>query len=133
MDTKTIKKINEAQVEELFTTDEPQILFLGTASTKATGYRGASAIYYFGKDGGVLMDAAEGSFGQLWDHFNDKAKVDEVLLKTRAIFITHMHGDHCIGIGKIMHERDHLVTATSDPVYIVIPQTIWDWVDNIRS
>jgi ribonuclease BN (tRNA processing enzyme) len=78
------------------------------------------------------MDVSEGTYGQLWDHFSDKAKVDEVLLKTRAIFITHMHGDHCLGIGKIMHERDQLVQPMSCPVYIVIPPTIWDWVDSIR-
>jgi hypothetical protein len=63
LDDDTIKKINEAEVEELFTTDEPQILFLGTASSRSLAYRGASAIYYFGKDGGVLMDVAEGTYG----------------------------------------------------------------------
>ena len=40
------------------------------------------------------MDSAEGSYGQLWDHFGTKKRVDEVLLKTRVIFITHIHGDH---------------------------------------
>jgi ribonuclease BN (tRNA processing enzyme) len=40
------------------------------------------------------MDCAEGSYGQLYDHFGVKEKVDETLEKLRVVFITHMHGDH---------------------------------------
>jgi ribonuclease BN (tRNA processing enzyme) len=42
---------------------EAQLLFLGTSSMKPTQYRGASGIYYFGENGAVLMDCAEGSYG----------------------------------------------------------------------
>ena len=73
---------------------EPQILFLGTSSMKPTPYRGASAIYIFSKNSALLMDCAEGSYGQILDHFGTKSKTDQVLLKTRAVFITHIHGDH---------------------------------------
>jgi ribonuclease BN (tRNA processing enzyme) len=55
-------------------------------------YRGASAIYYINEKRGVLMDCAEGSYGQILDHFGDKTP--DVLLKTKVIFITHIHGDH---------------------------------------
>jgi len=48
---------------------EPIILFLGTISMKPTMYRAASAIYVFIKGHGILMDCAEGSYGQLYDHF----------------------------------------------------------------
>ena len=48
---------------------EPQILFLGTISMKPTMYRSASAIYLFIKGHGILMDCAEGSYGQIYDHF----------------------------------------------------------------
>jgi hypothetical protein len=45
---------------------------------KPCHYRGASAIYYFCPDnkGAVLMDSAEGSYGQIFDHFGTKEKVD---------------------------------------------------------
>ena len=40
------------------------------------------------------MDCAEGSYGQLMDHFQTKERVDEVLSKLKVVFITHIHGDH---------------------------------------
>ena len=41
------------------------------------------------------MDCAEGSYGQIYDHFGGKIEmVNKVLLKTKIIFITHIHGDH---------------------------------------
>ena len=61
---------------------------------KPTVYRGASSIYVFNKKAAVMMDCAEGSYGQMFDHFGTKDKVDKVMLKTRAVFITHIHGDH---------------------------------------
>ena len=73
---------------------EPQLLFLGTVSMKPSPYRNASAIYVFNKNSAILMDCAEGSYGQIYDHFGTKENVDKVLLKTRVIFITHLHGDH---------------------------------------
>lgn len=74
--------------------DEPSIMFLGTVSTHASNLRGASAIYYHSQGHGILMDCAEGSYAQLMDHFGDQKKVDEILIKTKAIVITHIHGDH---------------------------------------
>ena len=48
---------------------EPQIMFLGTISMKPTMYRAASAICLFMRGFAILMDCAEGSYGQLYDHF----------------------------------------------------------------
>ncbi len=82
--------------------DEPQLLFLGTSSMKPTQHRGASAIYMFNKHAALLMDVAEGTYGQLYDHFQTKDNVSKVLIKTRVILITHIHGDHAFGIYKIL-------------------------------
>ena len=53
-----------------------------------------------------MMDCGEGTYGQLYDHFDSKEKVDWALLKIRALFITHIHGDHQLGILKVVYERD---------------------------
>ena len=35
--------------------------------------------------------------------------VDKIVLRTRIVFITHIHGDHQLGILKIMSERDNIL------------------------
>ena len=67
-------------------------MFLGTISPKPTTFRNPSSIYVLKNECGLLMDSAEGSYGQLFDHFGSKEKVDEIIRKTNFVFITHMHG-----------------------------------------
>ena len=70
-DLKTILATNESFNVDPLTNklEDPQILFLGTSSMKPTAHRGASAIYVMNQDSAILLDAAEGSYGQLFDHF----------------------------------------------------------------
>ena len=76
------------------------------------------------------MDSAEGSYGQLFDHFGSKEKVDEIIRKTNFVFITHMHGDHQFGILKIIYERDQLTTEFNDDdkMYVIVPSTMMTWL-----
>lgn len=94
----SLNEIFEKSRQELGTLkdqDEPQFLFLGTVSMKPSQFRGPSAIYFFRKGHCILMDSAEGSYAQLLDHFGGQEDiVNDVILKTRIIFITHIHGDH---------------------------------------
>lgn len=115
-------------------------MFLGTVSMKPTMYRSASAIMVFLRGHGILMDCAEGSYGQLFDHFQSIEKVNEILLKMRLVFITHIHGDHQLGIVKIMYERDQLIEQAvlegrHDPnnkLYIVTPNIMFEYLDQVR-
>ena len=85
---------------------EPQVLFLGTTSMKPTPHRGASAIYVLNRNSCLLMDCAEGTYGQIYDHFGTKERTQAVLNRTRFILITHVHGDHSFGVFKLLLERD---------------------------
>jgi ribonuclease Z len=85
------------------------VLFLGTISMKPTMYRAASAVYLFVKGKGILLDCAEGSYGQLLDHFQSTAEAEGAIERLRVVFITHIHGDHQLGIIKILAERDRLL------------------------
>lgn len=114
--------------------DELNILFLGTISMKPCQYRSASAIYLLNKGHGILMDSAEGSYGQLYDHFQDKELVDKYVTCLRVVFITHIHGDHQLGILRLMAERDKLISE-SDPnnrLYVVTPAPMWGYIDKYR-
>ena len=53
----------------------------------------------------MLLDCSEATYGQLYDHFQDKETLDKILINLRVIFISHMHGDHCMGISKVLYER----------------------------
>jgi ribonuclease Z len=81
------------------------------------------------------MDCAEGSYGQIYDHFQTKDKISEALRKLRVVFITHIHGDHQLGIIKIMSEREKLFTAPdlNDKLYVVIPTPMLDYIDSVRT
>ena len=133
------KKLHKEVDTECDSSQEPVVLFLGTVSMKPTMYRSASAIMLFIKGHGLLMDCAEGSYGQLLDHFQSIEKVNDVLLKMRAVFITHIHGDHQLGIIKIMLERDKLIDAqgaSRDPnnkLYVVAPTIMMDYMETMRT
>ena len=105
------------------------MLFLGTISLKATQQRNVSAIYFLGHSGAVLMDCGEGTYGQLWDHFGYLSTVNEVLLKTRVIFLSHMHGDHHMGVYRFLSEIDKLLPDNCQEKYfIVCPDTLTDYL-----
>jgi ribonuclease Z len=76
--------------------------------------RGASGIYILRKGHGILMDCAEGSYGQIYDHFAKKETVNDIIKRTRIVFITHIHGDHQLGILKILSERDKLFSNSKE-------------------
>ena len=73
-------------------------------------YKNCSAIYLFSGRAAALMDCAEGTYGQIVDYCGDWEKVDAVVLKTRFVYITHLHGDHTLGLPRFIHERDKILS-----------------------
>ena len=57
----------------------------------------------------MLLDAGEGTWGQLTRFFgNDPARVEGVwqfLRDLKCIFLSHIHGDHHMGLVKILAMR----------------------------
>ena len=68
-----------------------KITFLGTSSTVPTITRNHSAIFLKHKDENILIDCGEGTQRQL-----RKAKINPC--KITRLLITHLHGDHTLGI-----------------------------------
>jgi ribonuclease BN (tRNA processing enzyme) len=53
-----------------------------------------------------MLDCGEGTFGQIYDHFQDEEKIDDLLINLKCILLTHFHGDHVIGTIDVLTRRD---------------------------
>lgn len=139
LDEASEKRIKDIWLEgEESRLEEPQVLFLGTQSTTSTKYKNCSAVYFFSASAAVLMDCAEGTYGQLVDYCGaDQLKVDAVLRKTRVVNISHIHGDHNLGLPRFLLERDLAMRRTQpdqrSQVYVIVPLSMIEYVEYIKS
>ena len=96
-------------------------------------FRNNSAIYLFSGKSAILMDCSEGTYGQIVDYCGDQAKVDAVVRKTRVLYITHLHGDHNLGLPRFLDERDKLLAempaSERTTLYLLAPQCLLDWIE----
>lgn len=89
----------------------------------------------FGGGGSILLDAGEGSMGQLWRMYGDSssssgggegdachgrggggagdknAGVQQMLRNLSAVWISHPHADHHLGLVRILSERNKLLSG----------------------
>ena len=67
--------------------------------------------------GTILLDCGEGTWGQLIRLYGDdpehKSGVWEVLRDIKCIFTSHVHGDHHIGLAKILSMRTQVRRSVS--------------------
>nr|WP_272890868.1 ribonuclease Z [Stutzerimonas sp. S1] len=97
------------------------MLFLGTSSGTPTRARNVSALALLeatGK-GWHLIDCGEGCQHQL-------LHTPLSLHDLRAIFITHVHGDHCYGLPGLLASAG--MTRRHEPLDIIAPQGIEAWL-----
>ncbi|KAF9487434.1 hypothetical protein BDN71DRAFT_1458518 [Pleurotus eryngii] len=102
---------------------------LGTGSALPTKYRNVSStLIRIPKWGSILLDAGEGSWGQLIRLFGapnperarqDVENVETFLRDLRCLFVSHIHGDHHMGVAKILAKRRQLDPPPTQPLYLV--------------
>ncbi len=103
-----------------------EIQFLGTSSGVPTRSRNMTAIALrnSGAKGWALVDCAEGT-----QHRLQRAGLSPVSL--RAIFITHLHGDHCYGLPGLLATAGML--NRSEPLRIVGPAPLRPMIECIMA
>jgi hypothetical protein len=119
-------------------TDEAEILFLGTGSSLPSKARNVSAIYvstqHEGKTAGMLLDCGEGTTGQLASVFQNN--MEERFRGTRAIWISHPHADHHLGLLEFHFERAKFKKKAGgggggggdERLMLIAPNCILSWV-----
>ena len=107
---------------------EPSVTFLGTGSAFPSQYRNVSGILLHLPNGDyILLDAGEGVIGQLYKCFGPQ-RADNILHKLKCVFVSHIHGDHHLGLIRCLLKRDKLVGSTSEPLLIIGPQSLKIWL-----
>ena len=111
--------------------DYPKVTFLGTGSAMPGKYRNASSILVeLEKDKFMIMDCGEGTVLQLYRLFG--AEKSEFILKNlRAIYISHLHADHHLGLIHLILKREKAFENQQeiiDKMYILAPARISNYL-----
>ena len=74
--------------------------------------------------GYILLDAGEGTWGQLVRKYgadpSSSSNIWQVLRELRCIFISHIHGDHHIGLSKVLTMRQQVSNCLRVPFTFLI-------------
>ena len=114
------------------------VTFLGTGASCPSKYRNVSSILLqTSATGNVMFDSGEGTLAQLYRHFGS-SEGDKVLAKLHTIFISHIHGDHNLGIVSLLRRRAEILqqkpsqSSTGEsaptPTRVVGPRKVGWWL-----
>lgn len=105
--------------------DTVEFTFLGTSSGTPTKNRNVSGLALSaGGRGWFLVDCGEGTQHQL-------LHVPYSLHNLQAIFITHVHGDHCYGLPGLLSSAS--LSGRKKPLPIIGPKEIKPLIETIRE
>lgn len=117
-----------------------EILFTGTGSAIPCKHRNVSGIYVRMENGNsILLDVGEGTIGQLLrakqhrEHrANGETGLSDVLKNIKAVWISHPHADHHLGILRLLEERKRLL-SDSDPLVLIAPPNILGFLQEYET
>jgi ribonuclease Z len=108
-----------------------ELLFTGTGSAMPCKHRNVSGISLRMDNGNsILLDVGEGTTGQILRASHGQS-YDEVLAGIKAVWISHPHADHHLGILRLLTERHSLVS--SDPLLLIAPPNLLRFLEEYEQ
>uniref|UniRef100_A0A182Q3L6 Zinc phosphodiesterase ELAC protein 2 n=1 Tax=Anopheles farauti TaxID=69004 RepID=A0A182Q3L6_9DIPT len=106
----------------------PRMIFLGTGSSIPNKTRNVSAILILtSNNSSILLDCGEGTVGQIWRFFG-KTKAQAVLRSIKAVYISHLHADHHLGLIGLLQARKKLFGDECERLTLLAPEQISYWL-----
>lgn len=77
------------------------------------------------------MDCGEGTYGQIV-RFYGPENADKILANINAVYISHLHADHHIGLVGLLQGRKRAIRNLKiyrDPAFLFAPKQILTWLN----
>lgn len=128
---KTLKAPSISLIPRVETKDDAIVTFLGTGSAAPTSYRNVTGILIqTSTSGNILFDCGEGSLSQIYRCFGKQAG-DDIVRNITGVFISHIHGDHHLGLMSILSKVEELngsKLAKENIPLVIGPKVYGDWL-----
>lgn len=82
--------------------------------------------HIYSKDTCILLDVGEGTMGQIYRFYGDET--ENIIKKLKAIYISHLHADHHIGLFGILQMRQKICDKTLAPIMLLAPNDMEPWL-----
>jgi len=124
-----LKAAHSKMAPDLSKPEYPRVTFLGTGSSVPNKYRNVTCILIEHQpDSFIVLDCGEGSVGQMHRHFGAEKALD-VMRKTKAVYISHSHADHHLGLINFIQHRSKAFRSGGggageqevDKLYVIAP------------
>lgn len=121
-----------------------ELIFTGTGSAIPCKHRNVTGMYLRMDNGNsMLLDVGEGTVGQLLQSWQSTVSSDktstideyrERLRGIKAVFISHPHADHHLGLLRLLSERAAICGPNGDdPLVLMAPPDMFDFLSEYRS
>ncbi|KAJ3185591.1 Zinc phosphodiesterase ELAC protein 2 [Geranomyces variabilis] len=96
------------------------VIPLGTGSAIPGRFRNVSSTFVTFPTGNLLLDAGEGTLGQLFRHYGPEALRKEVA-NLKLVFVSHLHADHHLGIIRMLSFWNEVRDKEAKPLVMIAP------------
>ena len=122
-----------------------ELIFTGTGSAVPCKHRNVTGKYLRMNNGNsMLLDIGEGTVGQLlrsWKSTlssspNQTTAIHEYRSRIKgikAVWISHPHADHHLGLLRLLSERAAICGGSNDPIVLMAPHDMYDFLQEYQT